>query len=306
MPLTSSPPRRVVALASRASFVAPLVLVTLAVAVGPAPSAHAQRGGGENARFQATGPRLTLNDLEEIAPRLESADSNEVREALTLLSLIDRPEVVPPIAAMLRRGQPDVVTDEALRVLGLLGAPEAIEVLTEFTAHRRSDARRQAYEALGAIQDRRVPALVARGLSDGERGVRGAVAGILGEMGARARPEIDRLFLAFERGVVEAGPAIGKVGAEGTIERFHGFLGGSIPFAVMLSGYEAYLRRDDVSYEAKKGIVERLEELATVPARNFLSRYLDSFPERPRARRIRVLRQAVLDAVNRIASEDLQ
>ena len=305
MPLSSFPPRRVAAPASPTPVVS-LLLLTLAFVLAMAPPAGAQRGGGENAAFRATGPRLTLNDLEEIAPRLESADPNEVREALTLLSLIDRPEVVPPIAAMLRRGQPDVVTDEALLVLSQLGAPEAIDVLTEFTTHRRAAARRQAFEALGEISDRRVPALVARGLSDGDRRVRGAAAGVLGEMGPRARPEIDRRFLAFERGVVEAGPAIGKVGTEATIERFHDFLGGSIPFAVMLSGYRAYLGREDVSYEAKKGIVERLHDLATVPARNFLVEYLNTFPERPRARRIRVLRDAVEEAVNTIATEDLQ
>ncbi|MEM1418000.1 MAG: HEAT repeat domain-containing protein [Myxococcota bacterium] len=282
-----------------AAGLVPLVLSALALALLPT-HADAQRGGGENARFTQTGPRLTLADLERIAPRLESANPAEVQEALFDLVVIDKPEVVPPIAALLRRGQPDAITDDAIRALGQLEAPEAIEVLTEFTNHRRTPARRAAYEALGAIDDRRVPALLARGLSDGDRGIRGSAASLLGEMGPRARSEIDRLFLAFERGVVEAGPAVGKVGAEDTIERFHAFLEGTIPFAVMLSGYRAYLGREDISLEAKTGIVVRLNELGTVAARDFLNDYLNELPDNPRSRRVRKLREAVEEALRTI------
>lgn len=243
-----------------------------------------------------TQPAPTIADLDEIVPRLRSTNPDEVREAIDLLSVIDRREVVAPLAELLRSGQPDAITDRALEALRGLADPTSIDVLTEFTRHRRAGARRRAYQALAAIQDRRVPALLEQGLRDSDRGVRGAVALALGSIGSRG--SVDVLFRAFDRGVVEAAVAIGKLGDGATVERFSQHLGQQ-PLSVMLSGYEQYLRRTDIDEDVKVQIVNRLGEVSGRTVREFLSQELARFSERDRSR----LRQVMQDTVRRIPVE---
>src|SRR5690606_14049544 len=163
------------------------------------------------------------------------------RAAIDLLVVLDNPRVVEPLANLLRSGQPDAITDRALDALGSIKDPAGIRVLTEFTHHRRAGARRRAFQALAAIADRRVAPILAEGLSDSDRTVRSAVALALGNIGARG--EIDTLFQAFERGVIEAAISIGKLGSKESVERFNQHLGQQ-PLAIMLSGYELFLRRN--------------------------------------------------------------
>ncbi|HJL06238.1 MAG TPA: HEAT repeat domain-containing protein [Polyangiaceae bacterium LLY-WYZ-15_(1-7)] len=269
------------------------------IAVDP-PSAEAQRRQRRAAEDAPSGPRVTLADMDEILPRLQSANPDEVREAIDLLVIVDRPQVVPPLAELLRSGQPDRITDRALEALRGLAHPNAIEVLTEFTNHRRVGARRRAYQALAAIDDERVRPLLERGLRDSDRTVRGAAALALGEIGAK--PSLDLLFHAFERGVVEAAIAIGKLGDEGSVERYSEFLGRE-PLGVMLSGYEEYLGRSDIDLETKAAIVDRLGEVAGVMVRRFLQSYLNQFPSRIRDQEVRELFERVEETIARIPEE---
>ena len=234
---------------------------------------RARRGGGD--------PGLpTIRDLDTITPRLQSADTDEVREAIDMLSIIDHPRVIPPLADLLRSGQPDLVTDRALESLRGLAHPSSIEVLTEFTQHRRAGARRRAYQAIAAIDDDRVPALLEQGLRDSDRSVRSETALALGSVGATN--SLDTLFRAFERGVIEAAISIGKLGDESAIERFSEHLGRR-PLAIMLSGYQEFLGRRDISNDAKATIVGRLGEVSTPMVRRFLVDYLASFSSRDRS-----------------------
>lgn len=269
------------------------------IAIDP-PSAEAQRRQRRGAEDTPSGPRVTLADMDEVLPRLQSANPDEVREAIDLLVIVDRPEVVPPLAELLRSGQPDRITDRALEALRGLAHPNAIEVLTEFTNHRRVGARRRAYQALAAIDDERVRPLLERGLRDSDRTVRGAAALALGEIGAK--PSLDLLFHAFERGVVEAAIAIGKLGDEGSVERYSEFLGRE-PLGVMLSGYEEYLGRSDIDLETKAAIVDRLGEVAGVMVRRFLQSYLNQFPSRIRDQEVRELFDRVEETIARIPEE---
>lgn len=252
-----------------------------------------------NARAQEAepaGPRPTLADLDSIVARLASDDSDEVREAIDQLTVIDHPSVVPHLAELLRSGRSDEVTDRALEALRGLAHPSAVDVLVEFTRHRRPRARRIAYQALAAIEDPRVPALLEQGLRDSDRNVRATVARDLGEIGARQ--SLDTLFLAFERGVVEAAIAIGKLGDRESIARFDEHLG-RVPLSVMLSGYHEYLRRSDIPDDVKISIVNRLGEVSGPMVRSFLQRYLDTFPTHGRAAQSR-LRTTVVETLRRI------
>lgn len=272
-----------------------LCLLTTTATSAQAPGARpARRPPASEAPAQ---PRVSLADLEGLVPRLRSQDSDEVREAIDLLTIIDRPEVVPPLADLIRSGQPDVITDRAIQALERIADPSAIDVLTELLQHRRPGARRRAYVALAAIEDPRVRLLLERGLRDSDRSVRGAAALALGELGAKESLEL--LFRAFERNVVEAAIALGQLGDGAAVERYHAFLGQE-PLGVMLTGYDAFLRREDIAIDVKKAIVDRLGEVAGVTVRRFLQDYLRSFPDRIRDRGPRELKALVEQTIARI------
>lgn len=241
-------------------------------------------------------PVPTLADLPRIAAALSGTNADQVREAIDLLSVIDRPEVIPPLAQLLRSGPPDAVTDRALDALGGLGHPDAIEVLLEFTHHRRPGARRKAYAALAAVRDPRIPTLLEAGLRDSDRGVRGQVAISFGEIGARQSVPI--LFRAFERGVLEAATSIGKLGNADTVERLAGYLGQQ-PLSVLLSGFREYMLRSDIAERVKLDIVARLIEVAGPQVREMFQRLVQEWPA-PRGRGTDRVRAAMQDAVRRI------
>lgn len=286
------------------SALLPALLLTLAGSLVTPATADAQRrrraAAAQEDEDGPSRPQVTLSDLDTVAPKLQSANLDEVREGIDLLVIIDSPEVIPHLATFLRGGAPDALTNRALEALRGLGHASAIDVLTEFTNHRRVAARRRAYQALAAIEDERVAPLLERGLRDSDRTVRGAAALALGNIGARGSIEI--LFRAFERNVIEAAIALGKIAPANALERYHGFLGRE-PLGVMLSGYEHFLRRDDIPFEAKKDIIERLGEVAGVMVRRFLGEYFATLPERTRNREIRELKELLQETIRRIPEE---
>ena len=277
-------------------FVCALALFVLFASV----PAEAQRRGRRAANDTPSRPQVTIADLDTGAARLLGANPDEVREAIDLLVIIARPEVVPHLATFLRSGPRDHLTNRALVALRGLADPSSIEVLTEFTNHRRVAARRRAYQALAVIEDGRVRGLLERGLRDSDRTVRGAAALALGEIGARQ--SLDLLFRAFERNVVEAAIAIGKIAPAASIERYNGFLGRE-PLGVMLSGYGQFLRRDDIALGKKKEMIERLGEVAGVMVRRFLEDYLRTLPERTRNRGLIELKTLLEETIRRIPEE---
>jgi len=198
--------------------------------------------------------------LDYQAGALDGTDEAAAHRAIDALSRTRRSESVRRLTAFLRSGQRDALTDHALRALGVIASPEVIEVLVEFTGHRRADARKEAYLALAAIDDPRVPALLANGLRDGDARVRSASALALGEIdGGQA---LEELFVAFELGVAEAAVAIGRLVDDDGAERFGSFLGKK-NLAVMLWGYEQLLNRDDIAERTKLAAVAALGELAS-------------------------------------------
>lgn len=265
------------------------VLLTGALLSPVLVEAQQRQRRGAQAEDQS-GPRPTVADVDTLAAQLDSRNADEVRDAITKLTLVDHPSVVPPLAALIRSGRTDEVTDQALVALRAIAHPSALEVLVELTQHRRPRARRLAYQALAAIEDRRVPELVEAGLRDSDRNVRAIAARELGEIGARR--SVDTLFVAFERGLVEAAGPIGKLGDRQSIERFTEHLG-QVPLSVMLAGYHAYLRRDDIPDPVKIQIVERLREVSGPMVRQFLQRYLDTFPSSGRASRSPVRNEVI-------------
>ena len=257
----------------------------------PSTSAPSESGSAE-----PTGPVPTVADLPTILPHLSSGNTDEVLAAIDQLTLVDDPQVVPPIVAMVRAGQPDAVTDRAIEALRTLAEPSSLDLLAELSHHRRAQVRRRAYAAIAAVHDPRARQLLEQGLRDSDRGVRGTAADLLGRTGARA--SLDLLFRAFDRGVVEAASAIGRLGDASSVERFDEHLGHA-PLSVMLSGYEQYLARTDIDEDTKVEIVGRLGDVSGRTVREFLGQYLLTFPERDRSR----LRTVVRDTLARIPTD---
>ena len=238
-------------------------------------------------------PVPTMAELPAIVAKLKSSDTNQVREAIDQLTVLDSAEAIAPLAELLRSGQPDALTDRALEAFAALQKPESISVLVEFTHHRRGGARRRAYQALASIHDSRVPALVERGLRDSDRNVRATCALSLGEI--HATSSVNILFRAFDRGVLEAATSIGKVGDAQAVERFSQSLGRQ-PLSVMLDGYDQFLRRADIDEKVKLGVVAKLGEVSGPIVKTFLRQYLGTFSERDRGE----LRHAVEETMRRI------
>jgi len=284
-----------------------LLCTALALTAVLASSADAQPRGRTPARRRAQpaaetveggGPAPTIEELPVIVGRLRSANVDEVREAITLLTIINDRAAIQPLAELLRSGQSDLITDAALESLQRLAMPEGLAVLSEFTHHRRVGARRRAYAGIAAVRDdRRVPSLLEQGLRDSDRSIREESAQALGRIGARG--SLEMLFRAFERGVLGAGEAIGRLGTDRDVARFNAFLG-RMPISVMLGGYDQFLQRRDIAESVKIDMIGRLREVSGRMVCQSLLTFRDTLPP-PGRQPPNELRRTLTQALDQVA-----
>ncbi len=216
---------------------------------------------------RAAGPSAARPALAALTADLRSGEPIRIARALDVLVEHAEPGATQALGELLHQGQPDALADRAIQALGATRSLEALPVLAEMTHHRRASARAAAYTAIGRIAGEAADELLAQGLRDVDAGVRGVCARLLGERGARA--QLEPLFRALERGVPEAGPALGKLVDAAGVARFGAQLGRT-PIQVMLGGYEQMLVRDDLTEQVKLGIVAQLGEVAGVTVKRFL------------------------------------
>jgi hypothetical protein len=198
---------------------------------------------------------------------LHSGDAGRVAAALDALGAQRSHAAVVALADFVRQGQVDALADRAVDALGNTRSPQALGVLGELTRHRRASAREASYRAIAKIPGARADALLGSGLRDSASPVRVVCARSLGERNARS--QLDLLFLAFDRGVAEAGVAIGQVADGPAVSRLHERLGHA-PIQPMLGAYEKLLLRADVSESTKLDVLARLGEVATPNVKLFL------------------------------------
>lgn len=163
------------------------------------------------------------------------------------------------LARWLLTGQPDAVTDLALERLASLKRPESLEVLSQFTRHRRATVRLRAYTGVSQLRSKEAAAVVAHGLRDASPRVRGACALALARM--EATQALPWLVVALSQGVPQAATGIGKLGTAQHVERLHAELGRA-PLSALLAGYREFLKRADLELAVKRAIVGRLVEVA--------------------------------------------
>lgn len=219
-------------------------------------------------------------DIATIAAGLNAEDEATVRTAIDNLSATSSPKIIEPLTEFLLSGRADAQTDRALEVIGVLGHPEGIDVLSRFTRHRRESARREAYKALVATKGP-VRSHLERGLSDSDRSIRAMCATALGEVGSQ--DSLEPLFRAFDRGVVQAATSIGKIGNAKALHRYNQYLE-KRPLGTLLSGYREFLIRKDIALKEKEKLVNLLGEVSSPMVRRFLQRYLQELPSSARFR----------------------
>jgi HEAT repeat protein len=225
---------------------------------------------------------------------LDARDEGTVRLGIETLGLTGSADAVPLLVARVRRGLPPDLLDLAVQTLVVLGRPEAAEVLTELAQHRRAAVRLKAVVGLAQLRPRGVEAVLARALDDADPQVRAAAAVALGQVGARG--SVDLLFLALEKGVIEAATAIAQVAAPADVDRLLTYVG-RLDLASLGPALVELVARRDLPERKKLDVVARVAELATGEAKRFLNDLAASLPEGSGI----AVRRAAEDAALRIA-----
>jgi HEAT repeat protein len=263
------------------------------LAAGVADAQARPRGRTPNAQAGQNAPSQDMS-LREAREAIQSSDVERIVDGLEAIPAYPSAEAVQLVVELIRRGNADRVTDQAIEALGQLARPEAIEELSTLLHHRRVAARAKAVQSLATIQDPRVRGLVESALHDSAPEVRSAAAETLGRIGNRQ--SVTLLFRAFERGVPEAAAAIGRLGGVDDAVSADAAHDSEDPrrtsrhqtltmwithasISVLLSGFEQFLNRRDIPAAVKIKIIERLEQRAASAAvRDFLQRWVASRP----------------------------
>ena len=264
---------------SIASFAAALVLSAYAARAHaqaapaatppPKPAARAAAKPDKAKPDKAKKPAKKDSAAIESAKQLMAAkDRGSVEAGIQSLGLLGTPDAVEPLAERIRKGLPPELLETAIVTLTALGQPGAGPVLYELTAHRRPEVRLRAVEAIAATNPPGAERGLLSALSDSDSRVRSAAAVGLGDIHASSAA-IEKLFLALDRGNMEASGAIGKIVAPGEAQRLTGYLG-QVPFRSLGPALAQVLQRKDVSEGAKIEIVVRLEEVGTPEVKGYL------------------------------------
>ena len=266
-------------------------VIGFALVASVAATAGAQR---RPRRVEPTPPVAAGPTLEASVAQLGSSDPAVVQQGLEALGLRGSPDVVAPIAARIRRGLPPDLLEVAVDTLVIAGGEGAGPVLISLVTHRRPAIRLKALLGIASLRPRGAEQTLVIALSDSDASIRAAAAVGLGQVGARG--SVDPLFLALERGVLEASTAIGQLATPAEVVRFLGYIG-RVPFDGISPGLGELLARADIPDRTKLDIVARLAELATSGAKIFLQDYVAALPTTDRG----PVRRAAEDAAMRIA-----
>lgn len=214
--------------------------------------------------------------VSEAIHQLKSPNPEEVMGAVQVLAATGSADAVGPLTDLLRSGPRNDITNGILQALGSIGSGSSVNILIEYLGHRRPDARVLAIFALENYKDPRVTKAIEDALRDSDSQVRrtGALA-----LGTRdSKQSVPLLFSAFDRGVADAAISIGQIGTAEDARRLGRYLGKG-DLAVLLPGFDEFLRRADFPEKAKIEILDQLFELAGPDVKRFAISYKASFPE---------------------------
>ena len=243
------------------------------------PGADAKGADAKSKDKKAKPPKVdakTAAALAQARTLLASGQRDQVELGIQSLGLMGGPAAVAPLVERIEAGLPPELLEAAVVTLMALAQPEAGPALYELSSHRRPEIRLRALEAISATQPPGAETALVAALSDSDPRVRSAAATALGEL--RAAGAMEKLFLALDRGNMEASGAIGKVVPAGEVSRLTGYLG-KIPLHTLGAALGEVLQRKDVPESAKLEIVARLEELGTPEVKGWLNDMIASAGE---------------------------
>jgi HEAT repeat protein len=234
--------------------------------------------------------------LAEAKKKLNSSEAETIRSGIEAIGLLGTPRGIGPLSERIRQGLPPELLSAALDTLSVLGHRRAGPILFELAQHRRASVRAKAVQAIAASEPKGAARALQNALADSEAAVRSAAALGLGKLGAT--DALDSLFVALDRGVVEAATALGQLVRAKEVDRLLGYLG-ELPLNTLTPALSEVLARDDLKNEVKLEVIARLGEMATPGVKRFLQDYVASLPPKTRGRD--PVRKAAEDAIVRIA-----
>lgn len=254
--------------------------VVLACAVmGAALPAHAQNSADTEAQALAW---------------LASPNADEVRLGIETLGLVPSNRTATALVERARRGLPGDLLEGAIATLGAMENPIARPLLLELTYDRRASIRAKSLEALGILGGSDAIAAIRRGLDDDDATVRAAA--VAGISAANDRASVEVLLRAFDRGVTEAAPVVGRLGTPEQVRLLLGYLGHA-PLEAVLPGCAEALGRAELPQRLRLDIVARLTELGTENIRTFFTEVQPNLPGNAND----AVQRAVNDAIMRIS-----
>jgi len=171
------------------------------------------------------------------------------------------------IGERVRYGMPMNLLLAALDSLRAMADPAAGDTLAMLSRHRRSEIRLRAVQALVACRPDGASQVLEVRVADSDPVVRAAAASGLGQIGA---PDVEEtLFLALDRGVLEAAIAIGQVTDADGVMRLVEYVG-RVPFTTITPALTEALVRRDIPMATKASVINRLEELGTAEVESYL------------------------------------
>lgn len=212
-------------------------------------------------------PASAQLSLDQAVELLDARSEDEVRMGIESLGILGSAAAVAPLSARIRRGLPPALLATAVDTLGILGRDEAGPILFELLTHRRSEIRLRAVQAIATCRPRGADRALVAALSDSSSEVREAAAETLGEL--RAESARDSLFLAFDRHVANAGPALALLARPEDVTRLLGYLG-RVPFTTLSPMLRTLIGRTELPAQRRLDVVARVSELATPEARALL------------------------------------
>jgi HEAT repeat protein len=263
-------------------------------ALGSAPRPAAAEGAKPPAAARGKKVAEVKINVPALTEKLKSGDPVELEAGLTEAKAAGKgaARVAPVIEELLRRGAPGDLTGLALDALGAIGSETSTPAIAPYGHHRNPDTRKKALAALSRTGGTLAVATLRAALSDPDAGVRGAAANGLGAL--KARDTVQDLFVALDHDVVDAAGSIGQLCAPDECEKLAGKLS-KLGLDVMTSAFDSILFRpvSEIPDDEKIRIVERVRDLRTAEANQYLRDVQSRWPARDSARVKQAIEQAV-------------
>lgn len=274
---------------------APSATLTGATTQGtPAQASTTQTGATAQG---ATAQGQSANARQDIPRQLASSDPAAVRAAIEALEAEGGVAAQRALGARLRAGLPPALTLRAVEALAALKANSATPALSELMQHRRDEVRLRALQALAALAPRGeglVGGVMIAALEDPALEVRSTAAQVLSAAGQRRA--VPALLAAYDRGLVAAVPAIGKLAGPANVEPLLARVNDGV-LDPLIPAFDALLLRADFPLQDKVGLIGKMSRIGSPSAQ----RYLVDVGERLKLSKQPRLEQALSNAVKQAA-----